>query len=222
MILRRGRGAVLGAAVIGLCVAAPGPAHPAHPAKAQEGEGKAVAARGRPSISQHIFEGSDPRLIGDLLGTESDPLAPDGAGDTAVHYAASARDPAYLKLLLARGLSPDAPNAITGRTPLMSAMISERDAQVAMLLAAGASVSKADAMGNTPLHVAAQINEPKHVLTFLEANAPADARNAQGQTFQRYLFMTPGHLLNEETLRSRQAVASWLRRHDIALETSAP
>ena len=176
----------------------------------------------RPAMSQHIFLGAAPNGVRAMLDAGGDPLAPDRDGDTAVHYAAMARNPAYLELFLARGLSPDTPNRKSGRTPLMSAMLAESDRQFAALLAAGASVALADVTGNTPLHVAAQINEPRYVLALLEAGAPATARNAQGQTFQRYLFMTPDRLLNAETLQSRRAVIAWLLRSGIALETQKP
>ena len=175
-----------------------------------------------PSIAQWIAAGSNPEGLAALLDSGRDPLAPDSDGDTAMHTAAMVRDPAYLELLLARGLSPDARNRRSNRTPIMSAMLAERDRQFAMLLAAGADVGQSDATGNTPLHVAAQINQARYVLALLGAGAPAAARNAQGQTFQRYLFMTPGHLLTEEAWRSRRAVANWLLRNGIALEAQTP
>ena len=176
----------------------------------------------RPAMSQHIFLGAAPNGVRAMLDAGGDPLLPDRDGDTAVHYAAMARNPAYLEIFLARGLSPDMPNRKSGRTLLMSAMLAESDRQFATLLAVGASVALADATGNTPLHVAAQINEPRYVLALLEAGAPAAARNAQGQTFQRYLFMTSDRLLNAETLQSRRAVTAWLRQRGIALEVGAP
>ncbi|WP_439569857.1 ankyrin repeat domain-containing protein [Sphingopyxis sp.] len=180
------------------------------------------AAEAAPSISQQIAAGARPGEVRRLLDAGADPLLPDRDGNTAIHAAATTRDPAVLKLLLARGLDPDTPNHVNGRTPLVAAMLAERDRQFAMLLAAGASVALADRMGNTPLHVAAQINEPRRVLALLDAGAPALARNAQRQTFQRYLFMIPDELLEADTLQARRDVASWLRRHGIALETKTP
>lgn len=202
-----------------LCVVASGPAAAA---SARETAPTEPVSIGRPVVAEQIVAGARPRELRKLLDAGADPLSPDRDGDTALHIAAMVRDPAYLKLLLARGLSPDTPNSLSGRTPLIAAMLAERDRQVAMLLSAGASVGLADATGNTPLHIAAQINEPRHVLALLKAGAPAAARNAQGQTFQRYLFMTPDRLLNAETSRSRRAVASWLQQHGIALETKTP
>jgi hypothetical protein len=181
-----------------------------------------ASEQGEPSIAAWIAAGSNLEGLRALLDAGRDPLRPDRDGDTAVHAAAMARDPAYLELLLARGLSPNVRNARSQRTPIMSAMLADRDRQFAMLIAAGADLALADAMGNTPLHVAAQINQPHYVLALLRAGGPPAALNAQGQTFQRYLFMAPGHLLTEENWRSRRAVADWLRRSGIVLEVPTP
>ena len=87
-----------------------------------------------------------------------------------------------------------------------------------MLLAAGVNLGRADRTGNTPLHVAAQINDPGRVLALLKAGAPANARNKQGQTFQRYLFMTREGLLSAEARTARRAVVTWLRQNGIPVE----
>jgi len=191
-------------------------------ARAEETISVAPVSLIRPVVAQQIVDGVRPSTIRKLLEAGADPLVPDANGDTAMHIAAMVRDPAYLKLLLARGLNPDTRNAVSGRTPLIAAMLAERNQQVAMLLAAGANVALTDATGNTPLHVAAQINEPRQVLALLKVGAPTAARNAQNQTFQPYLFMTPDNLLTAETSRSRRAVISWLRQHGIALEMETP
>lgn len=159
--------------------------------------------------------------LGFLIDSGLDPLFRDGAGDTALHWAAAVRDPAYLALLLRRGYDRDVAND-TGRTPLVAAMLAERDAQVRMLIAAGADLVRGDAMDNGPLHVAAQINEPRFVLALLEAGAPAGSRNRQGQTFQTYLFLTPDRLLNASTRLELGRVENWLTRHGIAIERRDP
>lgn len=153
-----------------------------------------------------------------LLDAGADPLQPGMDGDTVVHTAAMANDPAYLAELLARGINPNVANGTTGASPLRSALMGERAEQFHALLAAGADPDMPDRMGNTPLHVAGQINEPARALELLEAGADPMARNAQGVTFQRYLFMTRAALLNAETRRHREAVEAWLKAHGIALE----
>lgn len=157
-----------------------------------------------------------------LLDAGADPGQPGLDGDTAVHLAAAADDPAYLSALLARGVKPDVPNNRSGRTPLMAAMMAERDPQFDMLMKAGADPGRADAMGNTPLHVAAQINEPRRVLALLEAGAPPAARNRQGETFQRYLNMADPKLLDWQTSESIRAVYAWMIQHKVPIEIRIP
>jgi ankyrin repeat protein len=153
-----------------------------------------------------------------LLDAGADPLQPGMDGDTVVHFAAKANDPAYLDALLARGVDPNVGNAITGAGPLSAALMGEAEPQFRALLKAGADPNRADRMGNTALHVAGQINEPARALDLLEAGADPQARNAQGVTFQRYLFMTRAALLNAETRRDREAVEAWLKARGIPLE----
>jgi uncharacterized protein len=153
-----------------------------------------------------------------LLDAGADPLQPGMDGDTVVHTAAMANDASYLTELLGRRVNPNVPNATTGAGPLRSALMGERDEQFRALLAAGADPDMPDRMGNTPLHVAGQINEPARALDLLNAGADPLARNAQGATFQRYLFMTRAALLNAETRRDREAVEAWLKAHGIPFE----
>lgn len=154
-----------------------------------------------------------------LLDAGADPAQPGVGADTVIHLAAMADDPDYLRMLLAHGASPDALNPESGATPLRSALIGERPLQFRALLAAGADPDRPDRLGNTPLHIAGQINEPARVLDLLNAGADPGLRNAQGATFQRYLFMTRPELLNAETRCDREAVQAWLQAHGIALET---
>lgn len=182
--------------------------------------GANVSARGDRDVTllQWVMLNKSRKGFAVLLYVRADPAQPGIDGDTAVHFAAMANDPEYLRLLLAHGVNVDVPNTKTGRTPLMSAMIGERDRQFDMLLVAGASTAHADNMGNTSLHVAAQINAAKRLLRLLEAGAPAAARNAQGKTFQTYLFMTPEHSMSAEARLARQSVVEWLHKHGIAIE----
>ncbi|MBL0021700.1 MAG: hypothetical protein IPP23_05000 [Sphingomonadales bacterium] len=86
------------------------------------------------------------------------------------------------------------------------------------MLDAGAQPNLTDGVGNSALHVAALINEPWHVLAILKAGADPELRNAQGQTFQRYLFMTPDKLLNKKTREGMVAVVEWLTTHGFKVE----
>jgi uncharacterized protein len=138
-----------------------------------------------------------------------------------MHYAALANDPDYLEVLLRHRADPNAPNGVTGATPLMSALMGNREVQFRALLAAGAKPDLADRFGNTSLHVAAQINAFQRVLDLLQAGADPVARNQQGRTFQRYLYMTPEKILSEDGRRGREAIAAWLRDHGVASEDTA-
>jgi hypothetical protein len=155
-----------------------------------------------------------------LLDAGADPNQIGLDGDTVVHLAALANDDRYLTILLAKGANPNVAHGDTGATPLRSALMGERIEQFRALLAAGADPDRPDRMGNTPLHVAGQINEPARALDLLKAGADPMARNLQGATFQRYLFMTRVDLLNAETRRDREAVQAWLTEHGIAVETT--
>lgn len=170
---------------------------------------------------QAIRDGQSLNRFQQGLDSDADPLLSNSDGDTAMHLAAASPNTEYLRQLLARGISPDTPNRITGRTPLFTALIYARDNQFAMLLAAGANPGSTDRMGNTPLHLAAQINNPARVLDLLQAGAPPKAQNRQGQTFQPYLFMISDRLLTVKARQARQDVVRWLQAHDIALETVA-
>lgn len=156
--------------------------------------------------------------FGILLDLGADPTRTGLDGDSAVHFAAKANDTAYLRMLLDRHVDVDPRNANTGRTPLMEALMGDRTVQVEMLRGAGARLDVSDHMGNTPLHVAAQIGASAEVLAFLEQGAPPQARNRQGKTFQTYVFMTPERVLTERARAERRAIADWLARHGIALE----
>jgi uncharacterized protein len=165
-----------------------------------------------------IRSGKSVKGLRRLLDGGADPAAVDADGDTALHVAAAAKGLAYLEALLDGGVDPNLRNARNGASALVAALMAERSGHVRHLLARGADPGLTDRTGNTPLHVAAQINDPAMALILLEAGAPATARNAQGATFQPYLFMTPDRLLNAKTLAARRAVVDWLADYGIALE----
>lgn len=153
-----------------------------------------------------------------LIAAGANPAHADEAGDTVMHYAAKANDPSYLDILLEHRVDPNLGNAVTGVTPLMSALLGERHEQFRKLLAAGANPGLADRMGNTAVHVAAKINESQHVLEMLEAGADPAARNRQGATFQAYLNMTPVDVLSKEARLERERLHTWMKARRVPLE----
>ncbi len=156
-----------------------------------------------------------------LLAAGADPAQGDDDGMTAVHLAAQGDTPYWLETLLGRGASPDTPNTVTRATPLMAALMSERGGNAERLLEAGAQVDASDRQHNTALHVAAKINQMDWVLKLLEAGADPNAKNAQGVTFQRYLFMTRDAMLNAQARRERDQVRDWLRAHNVPVEDAS-
>jgi ankyrin repeat protein len=177
----------------------------------------AQGARGLPLLQWAMLNQSR-RGFEALLAAGADPTRGDAGGTTAMHLAAQADSPYWLETLLARGVSPDTPNTITQATPLMAALMAERPENADRLLKAGAKVDLADRQGDTALHVAAQINEAGRVLQLLEAGANPTRKNAQGVTFQRYLFMTKDSVLGADVRQQREAVKTWLQQHGVALE----
>ncbi len=153
-----------------------------------------------------------------LLKAGADPEQPGLFGYTVIHDAARHRDSKWLGILLDNAASPDVRNAGTGTLPLYEALIADRDAQFAMLVAAKANLKLTDNVGNTPLHIAGLLNKPWHAHYLLLAGAPPMARNAQKQTFQRYLFMTRDALLNQASREGRQKIIKYMRSKKIPIE----
>jgi uncharacterized protein len=137
---------------------------------------------------------------------------------TVIHDAAQVPTARWLEMLLENGADPNARDGRTTATPIFSALMADRVKQFKLLLALGADVHLANRTGNSPLHVAAQINQPWRALDLLRAGADPLAHNAQGASFQRYLFMTKESLLNAEARGGRQAVRAWLVENGITLE----
>ena len=155
-----------------------------------------------------------------LMAAGADASQPGLAGRTAVHSAAIADDPDYLRILLEHRADPDARNGNTGGTALADAAGPRTDAQFRMLLDAGADPTLADRTGNTPLHKAAMVNAGTHVLLLLEHGAPASAKNAQDATFQPYYYKLPAAKLSDRARAEREAVTAWLEGHGVPLEAA--
>ncbi len=136
--------------------------------------------------------------------------------ETVAHMAAMANDPKYLDVLIAHGAPVDIVSPRGGWTPIFRAVQGRRDAQVDLLLKAGADLHRTDAMGNTLLHVAANVNDAARVLQLLEAGVDPNATNARGQTFRVALFAGSDARLNADGRSARQKVREWLAARGIA------
>lgn len=177
------------------------------------------------TMLQKAMQLRDKRAFRLLLKAGAKPSQPGSIGTTIAYDAAWNKDPAWLSMLVEAGADPNIVNQpldqfpiLRDMTPLGAALIANRDKQFSLLLKVGADPDFADRTGNTALHLAAQINKPWHVLALLQSGANPNLRNAQGQTFQRYLWMTKDHLLNDHTQKGRAAVVAFLQRHGVPIE----
>jgi uncharacterized protein len=108
------------------------------------------------------------------------------------------------KMLLAHGADPDRPlkakvlkrtytpgdaRLAEGATPLMRAAKSGDVVMMSVLVAGGADLDRANAAGETALHIA--MNSPKTVRFLTDEGASADIRNARGLTPLEALLKTP-------------------------------
>ncbi len=101
---------------------------------------------------------------------------------------ASARgDQAMVDLLLKAGAQPDGMcGCDNGETALWSAVLHGRTEVVHLLLAANADPEAANAVGHTPLHLAAMRGDDELMQALLQRGARADRRAANGMTARDY------------------------------------
>jgi len=202
---------------------------------------KAVAAGDASRVRTLIAGGADPNGKGDrdvnllewallqqsprgmsaLLDSGANPSIAGVGGATVLHMAAMANDPEYLRILLDHGADANAPHGKTGEAPLAAALMNPDSRPFDLLLAHHADPNRTDKLGNTPLHVAAEVHKPDCVMRLLEAGADAGHRNARGDTFQPYFNIAPAGGFSAAAQAKHDAVHAWLRAHGVAVETSA-
>ncbi|WP_193750227.1 ankyrin repeat domain-containing protein [Xanthomonas euvesicatoria] len=182
-----------------------------------------LAAHGDQNVTllEWAIWNEQPRALAALLDAGADPSLPGMDQETVVHMAAMAQDPQYLQILLQHKAPIDVVSARAGWTPLFRAVQSKRDAQIDLLIKAGADVQRVDHTGNSLLHLAAQSGAASPaVLALLKAGVDPTVRNAQQKTFQAYFFTTPDRLLNASGQQVRSDVRAWLNVHNIPVESS--
>src|SRR3546814_19349920 len=100
--------------------------------------------------------------------------------ETVAHMAAMVDDARYLQVLIAHDAPIDIARPGLGWTPIFRAVENRRDAQFEMLIAAGADIRHTDSMGDSLLHVAANVNDAKRALQLLQAGLDPLQANQRG------------------------------------------
>lgn len=176
-----------------------------------------LSARGEDDVTllEWAIWNQQPASLSALLEAGADPAAPGMDQETVAHMAAMVNDAQYLQVLIAHGAPVDIARPGLGWTPIFRAVENRRDAQVEMLIAAGADIRHTDSMGDSLLHVAANVNDAGRVLEFLQAGLDPRQTNQRGATFQAALFAGPDSRLNAEGKAERQKVRDWLETHGV-------
>jgi ankyrin repeat protein len=179
-----------------------------------------LAARGDDQVTllEWAIWNQKPASLSALLEAGADAAEPGMDGETVAHMAAMVDDPQYLQILISHAAPVDVVSAHGGRTPIFRAVQSRRGAQFDLLVKAGADVRRTDSMGNSLLHVAAQVNDAGRVLQLLQLGVDPAAVDSRGNTFQAALFSGSDARLNAEGRQSRQKVRDWLAANGIATQ----
>jgi hypothetical protein len=179
-----------------------------------------LSARGDDDVTllEWAIWNQKPASLSALLEAGADPATPGMDSETVAHMAAMADDPQYLQVLITHNAPVDLVSARGGRTPIFRAVQSRRNDQFDQLVKAGANIRRADSMGNSLLHVAAQVNDAERVLQLLQMGVDPNVTNSRGDTFQAALFSGSDARLNAEGRKSRQQVRDWLATHGIATQ----
>ena len=156
-----------------------------------------------------------PAALAALLEVGADASAPGMDQETVAHMAAMVDDPKYLRVLIEHRAPIDIPRPGLNWSPIFRAVEGRRDAQFDMLVAAGADLRRTDSMGDSLLHLAANVKDADRVLQLLEAGVDPRQTNQHGATFQAALFDGSDVRLNAKGKAGRQKVREWLAAHGV-------
>lgn len=160
----------------------------------------------------------EPASLSALLEAGADAAIPGMDNETVAHMAAMVNDPKYLQVLITHKAPVDLVGERGGRTPIFRTVENRRNAQFELLVGAGADIHRNDSMGNSLLHMAAQVNDADRVLQLLQLGVDPSITNSRGDTFQVVLFSFPDARLNATGRESRQRLRDWLVAHGIATQ----
>jgi len=104
---------------------------------------------------------------------------------SVLHYAALRDNPAFVQILLDRGLDPNIRDE-TNFSPLHIAAFMGNIKTMDALITAGADIRAIEEHGHTPLHLAAIKSRTKAVAYLLSMGAPLDTKDYEGRTPEYY------------------------------------
>lgn len=176
-----------------------------------------LSARGEDDVTllEWAIWNQEPASLSALLEAGANPAALGMDNETVAHMAAMVNDAQYLRVLIEHGAPVDIPRPGLGWTPIFRAVENRRDDQVEMLISAGADIRHTDSMGDSLLHVAANVNDADRVLELLQSGLDPQLMNQLGNTFQAALFAGSDSRLNAEGKVARQKVRDWLDAHGV-------
>jgi uncharacterized protein len=114
----------------------------------------AVVNRSKDGLMYLLAHGADPNKVFDPLGNQVAGFPNILYGSSPISLAAKLEDPWFLKYLAEHGGDINLTNPISGQSPLVEALASNRRENVRYLISRGTDLNTIDRMGNTPLALA--------------------------------------------------------------------
>jgi hypothetical protein len=178
----------------------------------------AVVNRSKDGLMYLLAHGADPNKVFDPMGIQVAGFPNILYGSSPISLAAKLEDPWFLKYLAEHGGDINLTNPISGQSPLVEALASNRRENVRYLISRGANLNTVDGIGFSPL--ASAIGNQKFDIAYELLAAGADpkipiARN--GATVLTVLRHTP--VPDPPQLQWREKVIELLKQKGLDVES---